>query len=81
MERAEVGGYADQPVFLGVPISCGGKFWSAHHLSWDKALSPHSQVAPLTPKALSHYPNEYRGVHFGVPTTCRGKFQCVHQFW
>ena len=36
-----------------VPISCGGKFWSSHHLSWDKAPSPHSQVAPLTPKGLS----------------------------
>ena len=53
IEWGEVGGYADQWVFLGVHISCGGKFWSAHYLSQDKAPSPHSQVAPLTPKALS----------------------------
>ena len=53
MEWSELGGYADQQIFLGVPISCGGKFWSAHHLSWDKTPYPHSQVTPLTPKALS----------------------------
>ena len=40
-------------VFVGVPISSSGKFWSAHHLSCKKAHYTHSQVTPLTPKALS----------------------------
>ena len=38
---------------LNVILGFRVKFWSAHHLSRDKAPSLHSQVAPLTPKALS----------------------------
>ena len=68
MEWAEVGSYADQRVFLGVPISCGGKFWSAHHLSWDKAPSLTPKSLPSLPKHWAQVrPNGYWGVHFGVP--------------
>ena len=57
----------NQRVFVGVPISSAGKFWSAHHLSCNNAPS----LTPLTP-ARSQWPMNSL-VCIEVPTTSGGQ--------
>ena len=79
MDWAEVGHNGDQGVCFGVPTTCGGKFWGAHHLCWAKACSLYSQLTPSLPMDQAKVGcNGDWGVCFGVPTTCGGKFLGAH---